>query len=164
MPPHPALADILLHFQVQLHQLRPNVIAQLSKNFWAVGNFGGIPSGNLFAKCYELHYQWKTMSTPTGDRIAQCGCIHFHAKRDGGLKLSLAIKNKWSCGWTRSWFYCCVPCRRCSGGGKSVYALHSPMGELDYAVEPEVECPDNDPNDVAFIQTTATIQRARFFH
>jgi hypothetical protein len=27
MPPHPALADILLHFQVQLHQLTPNAIA-----------------------------------------------------------------------------------------------------------------------------------------
>jgi hypothetical protein len=25
------------------------------------------------------------------------------------------------------------------------------MGELDYAVEPEVECPNNDPNDVAFV-------------
>jgi hypothetical protein len=31
------------------------------------------------------------------------------------------------------------------------------MGELDYAVEPEVECPDNDPNDDAFVQATATI-------
>jgi hypothetical protein len=29
MPPHPTLADILLHFQVQLHQLTPNTIAQL---------------------------------------------------------------------------------------------------------------------------------------
>jgi hypothetical protein len=31
------------------------------------------------------------------------------------------------------------------------------MGKLDYAVEPEVECPDNDPNDVAFICATITI-------
>jgi hypothetical protein len=27
LPPHPALADILLHFQAQLHQLTPNAIA-----------------------------------------------------------------------------------------------------------------------------------------
>jgi hypothetical protein len=33
MPPHLALADILLHFQAQLHELTPNAIAQLSKNF-----------------------------------------------------------------------------------------------------------------------------------
>jgi hypothetical protein len=32
------------------------------------------------------------------------------------------------------------------------------MGELDYAIEPEVECPDNDPNNVAFIRATATIE------
>jgi hypothetical protein len=31
------------------------------------------------------------------------------------------------------------------------------MSELDYAIEPEVECSDNDSNDVAFIQATATI-------
>jgi hypothetical protein len=31
------------------------------------------------------------------------------------------------------------------------------MGELDYAIEPEVECPDNDPNDVAFVRVTAAI-------
>jgi hypothetical protein len=31
------------------------------------------------------------------------------------------------------------------------------MSELDYAVEPEVECPDNDRNNAAFIRATATI-------
>jgi hypothetical protein len=35
--------------------------------------------------------------------------------------------------------------------------MHTQMSELDYAVEPEVECLDNDPNDVAFIWATATI-------
>jgi hypothetical protein len=38
-----------------------------------------------------------------------------------------------------------------------VYALHSQMSELDYAIEPEVECPDNDPNDDAFVRETTTI-------
>jgi hypothetical protein len=50
-----------------------------------------------------------------------------------------------------------LPCQRCSGGGKSVYALHSWMSELDYAVEPEVECLDKDPNDAAFVRATTTI-------
>jgi hypothetical protein len=31
------------------------------------------------------------------------------------------------------------------------------MGELDYAVEPEVECPNNDPNDAAFVRAAITI-------
>jgi hypothetical protein len=67
MPPHPALTNILLHFQVQLHQLMPNAIAPLSKYFWAVGRFRGVPSGNAFAKWYELHYQPKTVETPKGN-------------------------------------------------------------------------------------------------
>jgi hypothetical protein len=39
-----------------------------------------------------------------------------------------------------------------------VYALHSRMSELDYAVEPKVECAYNDPNDDAFFQVAATIR------
>jgi hypothetical protein len=94
MPPHPALADILLHFQVQLHQL--------SKKFWVVGTFRGVPLGNVFMKQYELHYQPKIVETLEGDQIAQYGCLNFHTKKDGGEKLSLTIKNKWSLGWTKS--------------------------------------------------------------
>jgi hypothetical protein len=33
MPPHCVLANILLKFQMQLHQLTSNAIAQLSKYF-----------------------------------------------------------------------------------------------------------------------------------
>jgi hypothetical protein len=78
-------------------------------------------------------------------------------KRDGGPKLSLAIKNKWLVGWMRSWFYCHIPCLRISEGGKSVHVLHSRMSALDYTVEPEVECSDDDTNDAAFVQATTII-------
>jgi hypothetical protein len=57
----------------------------------------------------------------------------------------------------KSWFYCRVPFLYSSEGGKSVYVLHSRMSTLDYMVEPEVECPDDDANDEAFICSTATI-------
>jgi hypothetical protein len=73
-------------------------------------------------------------------------------------KLSHAIKNKWSAGWTKSWFYCRVPYVHNSRGRKSIYVLHSQMSALDYMVKPEVECPDDDSNDAAFIQATATIE------
>jgi hypothetical protein len=122
--------------------LTPNAITQLSKYFWAVGSFNGVPSGNLFAKRYELHYHPKTIETPEGDQIAQYRCLNFHAKRDGSPKLSVTIKNKWSVGWTKSWFYCHVPCRLISGGGKSIYALHSRMSKLHNAIELEVVYPD----------------------
>jgi hypothetical protein len=38
-----------------------------------------------------------------------------------------------------------------------MYTLHSWMSELDYTVELEVECSDNDPSDVSFLQATTTI-------
>jgi hypothetical protein len=117
-----------------------------------------VPSVDMFPKWYELHYQPKIVETPEGNRITQYGCLNFHAKRDGGLKLRLTIKNKWSSGWTKSWFYCRVPYRWSSEGGKSVYALHLWMSELDYSVEPKVECTDDDPNDAAFVRETATIE------
>jgi hypothetical protein len=41
MPPHLILIEILLKFRLQLHQLTPNAIAQLSKYFWAMLSFGG---------------------------------------------------------------------------------------------------------------------------
>jgi hypothetical protein len=59
MPPHRALTEISLKFWVQLHQLTPNAIAQLSKYFWVVLSFGREPSSDGFAKRYELHYQQK---------------------------------------------------------------------------------------------------------
>jgi hypothetical protein len=97
------------------------------------------------------------VETPEGEMVTQYGCLNFHAKRDGGSKLSVTIKNKWSAGWTKSWFYCCIPCLNFEGG-KSLRILHSWMSALDYTIEPEVEPSDDDPNDVAFIQVTTTIR------
>jgi hypothetical protein len=70
-PSHPALGDIPLHFQARLHQLTPNAIAQLSKYFWSIGSFGGMPSSGVFVKRYKLHYQLKIVETPEGKMFAQ---------------------------------------------------------------------------------------------
>jgi hypothetical protein len=66
MPPHPALTNILHKFWVQLHQLNPDAIAQLSKYFWVVLRFDGKPTSDGFAKCYELHYQSKKVEAVGG--------------------------------------------------------------------------------------------------
>jgi hypothetical protein len=80
MPPHPAFTEILLKFRVQLHQLTPNTIAQISKYFWAVLSFGGEPSSDGFAKRYELHYQPKKVAVDGFKKFQQFGVINFHAK------------------------------------------------------------------------------------
>jgi hypothetical protein len=56
MPPHPMLDNILLKFQVQIHQLTPNAIIQLSKYIWAVVSFRGVLFTEGFMTRYELHY------------------------------------------------------------------------------------------------------------
>jgi hypothetical protein len=56
MPPHSVFTEILLKYRVQLHQLTPNVVTQVSKFFWAVLSFGGEPSSVGFANRYELYY------------------------------------------------------------------------------------------------------------
>jgi hypothetical protein len=98
------------------------------------------------------------VETPEGNRFAQYGCLNFHSKRDETPKLSLTIKNKWSARWMKAWFYCQVPYRWSSEGGKSIHALHSPMSKSDYTVESKVECPDSYPNVAAFVWATATIR------
>jgi hypothetical protein len=79
MPPHPMLSDILLKFQVQLHQLTPNAIVQLSKYIWVVTSFRGIPSVDSFAKRYDLHYQPRKMEVDRAEVQGQYECLNFHA-------------------------------------------------------------------------------------
>jgi hypothetical protein len=114
MPPHPALTDILVMFHVQLDELTPNAFAQFSKYFWAVMSFGGKPSGDGFAKRYELHYQLKKVGC---DKYQQFSYINFHGRRGSRAKLTPTIKNMCSSGWTKTWFYCMVPRHLCEQGG-----------------------------------------------
>jgi hypothetical protein len=125
MPPHPAFIEIMLKFRVQLHQLTPNAIRQMSKYFWAVLSFSEEPSSDGFAKRYELHYQPKKAALDGFKKFQQFSVINFHGKRGGEAGLTPATKNKWSAGWTKGWFYCTVPLHPCPrGGGGTVHALH----------------------------------------
>jgi hypothetical protein len=65
---------------VQLHQLTPNAIAQMSKYFWVVLSFSREPSSDGFAKCYELHYQPKMVAADGFEKFQQFGVIDFHGK------------------------------------------------------------------------------------
>jgi hypothetical protein len=87
----------------------------------------------------------------------QYRCLNLHAQRDGGPKLSLSVKNKWSLGWIKAWFYCRVPYLRHSEGRKSVFALRSRMSALHYTVKPEVKCSASDVNNTAFVRAAAMI-------
>jgi hypothetical protein len=110
----------------------PNAFAQFSKYFWVVMSFPGKPSGDGFAKRYELHYQPKKVETEGGEKYQQFGCINFHGRQGSGAKLTPVIKNKWSAGWMKTWFYCKVPKYLCEQGGKAMHILRSYMCSLEF--------------------------------
>jgi hypothetical protein len=55
LPAHRFVAEVLLRFEVQIHQLTPNVVVALAKYVWAVTSYGGQPSVEVFTKNYCLH-------------------------------------------------------------------------------------------------------------
>jgi hypothetical protein len=101
MPLHPVLLDILRKYQVQLHQLTPNVIVQIGKFVWAVTSCRGHPTADIFAHHNELHYQNKKihLEGPDTNFVVQFGCITFHPSRFGNwARLTPAMMNKWMSG------------------------------------------------------------------
>jgi hypothetical protein len=66
LPAHRFVAEVLQKYEVQIHQLTPNVMVALAKYVWAVTLYGGQPSVEVFAKNYCLHWQKRKI----GSKIA----------------------------------------------------------------------------------------------
>jgi hypothetical protein len=54
LPAHRFVAEVLQRFDVQVHQLTPNVVVALAKYVWAVTSYGGQPSCNT-QKCNKVN-------------------------------------------------------------------------------------------------------------
>jgi hypothetical protein len=52
---HRFIVEVLRKFEIQIHQLTPNVMVALEKYVWMVSSYGGEPSVEVFAKSYCLH-------------------------------------------------------------------------------------------------------------
>jgi hypothetical protein len=161
MPPQPVLTDILHKFCVQLHQLTPNAIAQLSKCFWVVLSFGGMPTSDGFTKLYGLHYQPKKVDGDEGAMYRQFGCVNFfHVKRYKGsrAKLALVVKNKWAARWMKAWFYYKVPAYICPQGGECARFTHTLVRTRLLDRPLPIDCPDDDSGDTAFVKPVSSIR------
>jgi hypothetical protein len=98
---HPVLLDVLRKFWMQLHQLTPNAIVQISKFIWSVTSCGGRPNAEVFTHDYELHYQNKKIHLQGFETTfsAQFGCIFFHPSRFGNrARLTQTTRNKCTSG------------------------------------------------------------------
>jgi hypothetical protein len=104
LPTHCFVAEVLRRFEVQVHQLTPNVVVGLAKYVWAVASYGGQPSVEVFTKNYFLHWQKRKI----GDKIAQFGSCTF-MPRTGKTSMEVleivpCARNKWG-NWWDYWFY-----------------------------------------------------------
>jgi hypothetical protein len=104
LPAHRFVAEVLRRFEVQVHQLMPNVMAALAKYVWATTSYGDQPSVEVFAKHYCLHWQKRKI----GHEIAQFGSCTF-TPRTGKTSMEVVelvpcARNKWG-KWWDFWFY-----------------------------------------------------------
>jgi hypothetical protein len=104
LPAHRFVVEVPQRFEVQVHQLTPNVVVALVKYVWAVASYGGQPSVEVFTKNYCLHWQKRKI----GSKIAQFGSWTF-TPRTGKtsaevVELVPCARNKWG-NWWDYWFY-----------------------------------------------------------
>jgi hypothetical protein len=104
LPAHRFVAEVLQSYDVQIHQLTPNVVVALVKYVWAVTSYGGQPFVEVFAKNYCLHWQKRKI----GSKIAQFGSCTF-TPRTGKTSMEVVelvpcARNKWG-NWYDYWFY-----------------------------------------------------------
>jgi hypothetical protein len=104
LPAHRFVAEVLQRFEVQVHQLTPNVVVVLAKYVWAATSYCGQPSVEVFAKNYCLHWQKRKI----GNKIAQFGSCTFTSRCEKTsaevVELVPCARNKWG-NWWDYWFY-----------------------------------------------------------
>jgi hypothetical protein len=81
---HPALSDILLKFQVHLHQLKPNAIIQLSKYIWevtSIGVFHLLMASPRDMSCIISQEKWGSLLLPSRTSGPEPGLGHGSTAR-----------------------------------------------------------------------------------
>jgi hypothetical protein len=104
LPVSKKFADILVAYNVQIHQLTPNSIPQVLKFLWACRTFAGDNDVDTFVRHFEIHWARKLITVDDEEKEAQYGCCTFQTHRPGKnqapVELAPAYKNKWANRWT----------------------------------------------------------------
>jgi hypothetical protein len=154
LPAHRFMGEVLRRFDVQVHQLTPNVMVALAKYVWATTSYGGQPSVEVFAKHYCLHWQKRKIR----NKIAQFGSCTFTPKTGKTsmevVELVPCARNKWG-NWWEFWFYVA------EGTVEDQPGL--PMAEMClhyYSAYPQFEVAEEDENEEA-LQCAARMSSGR---
>jgi hypothetical protein len=157
-------ADILVAYNVQIHQLTPNSIPQVLKFLWACRTFAGDNDLDTFVRHFEIHWARKLITVDDEEKEAQYGCCTFQTHRPGKnqapVELAPAYKNKWANRWTSYWF--CAPIAVVGRNSKQeevkTFDLASRMVDLEVELSPELtKASRSSASTTAFYQATCVI-------
>jgi hypothetical protein len=136
-------AEILATYNVQIHQLTPNSIPQITKFLWASRTFAGDNDVETFIRHFEIHCAKRVINVEDEEKEAQYGCCTFQTRRickdQAPVELAPAYKNKWANRWTSYWFYAPIAVIGRNEKREEVisYDLASRMVDLEVDLSPE---------------------------
>jgi hypothetical protein len=100
-PLYEMIGEVLKKFEINLHQLTPNVIVILSVYIWALRSQGKSANVEGFCRVHELDYQTKARVDGLHKNY---GCYNFAYRKDTKAPV-ISYHTKWPTGWTNEWFY-----------------------------------------------------------
>jgi hypothetical protein len=77
VPVSKRFAEILVAYNVQIHQQTPNSSPQISKFLWACRSFARTNDVDTFVRHFEIHWARKTVTVEDEEKEAQYGCCTF---------------------------------------------------------------------------------------
>jgi hypothetical protein len=93
-------SEILAAYNVQIHQLTPNSIPQITKFLWACRTFAGDNDVETFVRHFEIHWAKRVINVEDEEKEAKYGCCTFQTRRirkdQSPVELAPAYKNKWA--------------------------------------------------------------------
>jgi hypothetical protein len=104
LPVSKRFAEILASYNVQIHQLTPNSIPQVTKFLWACRTFARDNDMETFIRHFEIHWAKRVINVDDEQKEGQYGCCTFQTrclrKDQAPVELAPAYKIKWANRWT----------------------------------------------------------------
>jgi hypothetical protein len=164
LPVSKRFAEILVAYNVQIHQLTPKSIPQMMKFLWPYRTIAGDNDVDTFVRHFEIHWAKRVVTIEDEEKEAQYGCCTFQTcrirKSQAPVELAPAYKNKWANRWTSYWFYAPIPVIGMNAKCEEVttYDLASRMIDLDVDLAPALTKASRDSASTsAYFQASCVI-------
>jgi hypothetical protein len=96
------LVDVLMTFEIYLHQITPKSIIRMGIFIWAVRSQGLEPNARCFCNMHELSYE--TKATGKEQYRNNFGCYSFVPRSDVSYPIP-TFQKRWPGAWMQEWFY-----------------------------------------------------------